>query len=96
MARRRNRSNIVPQAGKGMDLFKAQVMKNQGYAVNPERPDDVKYEVAKSLGVPLQPGYNGHLSTEQAGKVGGQIGGSMVREMVRMAQEQLARKENRR
>jgi hypothetical protein len=74
-----------------LDAFKAEVMKKQGYSVDPNQPDQVKYEVAKSLGVPLTQGDNGHLTTESVGKVGGQIGGAMVREMVRMAQEQLAK-----
>jgi small acid-soluble spore protein D (minor alpha/beta-type SASP) len=73
-----------------MQIFKAEVMRNEGYDVDPARPDDVKYEVAKELGVPLGPGANGHLSTESVGQVGGKIGGSMVREMVRLAQQQLA------
>lgn len=74
-----------------MQAFKAEVMKQEGYQVNPDRPDDVKYEVAKELGVPLRTdGENGDLTTEEAGQIGGRIGGSMVREMVRMAQEQLS------
>ena len=88
MSRRRP---VVPGAGRGLDQFKAEVMKRQGYAFNAERPDQVKYVVARTLGIPLQaPGANGQLTTEQAGKVGGRIGGTMVREMIRMAQEQLA------
>ncbi|KQX52021.1 hypothetical protein QFZ77_001913 [Paenibacillus sp. V4I3] len=90
MARRRSNRAIVPGSEHGLGLLKAQVMKNQGYNVNPERPDLVKYEVARTLGVPLQQGYNGQLSSEDAGKVGGPIGGAMVRELVRMAQQQLA------
>ncbi len=74
-----------------MQAFKAEVMKQEGYRVDPNRPDDVKYEVAKELGVPLRTdGENGELTTEEAGQIGGRIGGSMVREMVRMAQEQLS------
>lgn len=73
-----------------MSAFKAEVMRREGYVVNPSRPDDVKYEVAKSLGIPLEPGYNGQLSTEDAGHIGGQIGGKMVKELIRMAQEKLA------
>ncbi|WP_422614982.1 alpha/beta-type small acid-soluble spore protein [Cohnella caldifontis] len=76
-----------------MQSFKADVMKREGYAVNPSRPDDVKYEVARDLGVPLKPGDNGELSTGSAGKVGGKIGGSMVREMIRLAQERLANRD---
>lgn len=95
MARRRSRrAPIVPGAGRSLDSFKAAVMKQEGFSVNPAQPNEVKYEVAKSLGIPLSPGNNGQLTTEDAGKIGGQIGGAMVREMIRMAQQQLA--ENRR
>lgn len=68
-------------------------MRKEGYAVDPAHPDDVKYEVAKSLGVPLMPGDNGHLTTEDAGHVGGKIGGSMVREMIRLAQAKLSERQ---
>ncbi|MCM3740949.1 alpha/beta-type small acid-soluble spore protein [Oceanobacillus luteolus] len=77
---------------KELNQFKNNVMKAKGYNVNSEKPDDVKYEVAKEQGIPLQEGYNGHLTSEQAGKVGGPIGGNMVKEMVRMAQEQMRQK----
>lgn len=73
-----------------MQSFKAEVMRQEGYNVDPKHPDDVKYEVAKELGIPLQAGNNGSLTTESAGQIGGRIGGSMVREMIRLAQEQLA------
>jgi len=69
------------------------VMRREGYDVDPERPDDVKYEVAKELGIPLEHGENGHLSTESVGQIGGKIGGSMVREMIRLAQQQLVDQE---
>jgi small acid-soluble spore protein D (minor alpha/beta-type SASP) len=87
---RRNRRILVPQAVNGMSSLKAEVMRRAGYAVDPDRPDEVKYEVARDLGVPLRPGDNGNLSTEDAGKIGGAIGGQMVRELIRRAQQQLA------
>jgi catalase (peroxidase I) len=87
---RRRRKYVVSGAEQGMQRFKAEVMRNEGYAVNPSRPDDVKFEVARQLGIPLQQGYNGELSTEDAGTIGGKIGGSMVREMIRLAQQRLA------
>jgi len=62
-------------------------MKKDGFAV--DQPGEVKYEVAKELGIPLQKGYNGHLEAKDAGKIGGKIGGNMVKEMVRLAQENL-------
>lgn len=89
---RRNRKYAVPGAAQGMQNFKADVMRREGYAVDPNHPDDVKYEVAKELGIPLQSGNNGNLTTEEAGHIGGRIGSSMVREMIRLAQEQLAEK----
>jgi hypothetical protein len=91
MARRRKLA--VPGAEEGVNAFKAEVMSREGYSVDPARPDDVKYEVAEELGVPLQRGRNGQLTTEEAGQVGGTIGGAMVREMIRLAQEKLSRRE---
>ncbi|MCU6792110.1 alpha/beta-type small acid-soluble spore protein [Paenibacillus sp. WQ 127069] len=89
MARRRGRNLLVPQASQAVERFKGEVMQRKGYSVNMNEPGNVKYEVAQSLGIPLTTGRNGHLSTEQAGKIGGQIGGSMVREMILLAQQQL-------
>lgn len=40
--------------------------------------DQFKYEVANELGVPLKNGYNGDLTSAQAGS----IGGEMVRKMI--------------
>lgn len=91
MSRRRRNQLLVPGARDGLNQLKLQVMAEQGYQVNPAKPNDVKYEVARKIGVPLEPEYNGELSTKSVGKVGGEIGGSMVRELIRMAQEQLSR-----
>ncbi|WP_372631394.1 small, acid-soluble spore protein, alpha/beta type [Cohnella sp.] len=91
MARRRRRL-AVPGAEEGVSALKADVMRKEGYLVDPQRPDEVKYEVAKEIGVPLKRGDNGKLTTEEAGQVGGKIGGAMVREMIRRAQEQLTRR----
>ncbi len=92
---RKRRNYVVPGAEQAMSAFKTQVMKNEGYTVDPQRPDDVKYEVAKEIGVPLKSDNNGQLTTEQAGHIGGKIGGSMVKEMIRLAQQQLADKDRR-
>ena len=40
--------------------------------------DSLKYEVAEELGVDLKDGDNGHLTTQEAGS----IGGEMVRRMI--------------
>jgi small acid-soluble spore protein D (minor alpha/beta-type SASP) len=88
--RKRDSRLLVPEAGKHMGAFKAEVMAKKGYRTDPLHPDAVKYEVAQTLGVPLKPGYNGRLEAQDAGKVGGPIGGAMVREMIRIAQEKLS------
>jgi small acid-soluble spore protein D (minor alpha/beta-type SASP) len=76
------RKILVPEARVGLDLLKAKLS-------NTQSPDDSKYEVAKEVGVPLKHGYNGELTSHQAGKVGGSIGGRMVKELVKMAQENI-------
>ena len=40
--------------------------------------DNFKYEVASSMGVNLKQGYNGDLTAQQSGS----IGGEMVRRMI--------------
>lgn len=35
--------------------------------------ENMKYEVAKELGVNLKQGYNGDLTSKEAGKIGGNI-----------------------
>ena len=86
---RNKRKPLVPEARASLDQLKTKVMENEGYKVDKENPDNVKYEVAKEIGVPLKEGYNGRLTSMEAGKVGGKIGGNMVKELVRMAQERM-------
>lgn len=86
--------NLVPAAREGLNKLKADVMKEQGYDVHKDNPDQVKFEVAEELGIHLSKEYNGHITAENAGKIGGSIGGNMVKEMVRMAQQKMVKKEN--
>jgi small acid-soluble spore protein D (minor alpha/beta-type SASP) len=81
---RRNKI-LVPEARRGLDELKARV-------AHANSPEDAKFEAAEEVGVPLKKGYNGKLTSEQAGKVGGRLGGSMVRELVKMAQENMLKK----
>ncbi|MFD1178636.1 alpha/beta-type small acid-soluble spore protein [Paenibacillus puldeungensis] len=90
MAKRKSNRHIVAQATPDFRNFKADVMRREGYRVDPQHPDDVKYEVAEAIGIPLKHGDNGDLTSEKAGKIGGVIGGSMVREMIRLAKQGLA------
>ncbi len=81
---RRNKI-LVPAARKDLDLLKARVSRSSS-------PDEAKYEVAREQGIPLSRGYNGDIKAKDAGRIGGGIGGGMVREMVKMAEEQLKKK----
>ena len=53
-----------------------------------EAMDKFKMEVASELGVNLKPGYNGDLTSREAGSVGGE----MVRQMIRKQEEQMSGK----
>lgn len=78
----RRRRPLVPQAQHGLDRLKAQ-------AAGVNDPEQAKYEVAKELNIPLTSGYNGHRTAHSAGRIGGQLGGSMVKELVRLALERM-------
>ncbi|KGP71912.1 alpha/beta-type small acid-soluble spore protein [Pontibacillus yanchengensis] len=85
MARRNRNKILVPEAREGLDQLKAKVIR-AGNA------NDVKFEVAKEQGIPLQNGDNGNLTSKNAGKIGGSLGGNMVKELVKMGEEQLLNK----
>ena len=60
---------------------------NSGMAV-PEAKEAMrqfKEEVASELGVNLKDGYNGHLSSRDAGR----IGGNMVKKLIQQAESQM-------
>ncbi|MDO6450447.1 alpha/beta-type small acid-soluble spore protein [Oceanobacillus profundus] len=76
-------------AKKNLSQFKGRVMKAKGYNVDNNNADDVKFEVAKEQGIALEKRDNGDLTSRQAGKVGGPIGGNMVKEMINIAKEQM-------
>ncbi|MDC3412317.1 alpha/beta-type small acid-soluble spore protein [Aquibacillus sp. 3ASR75-11] len=73
---------LVPEAREGLDQLKAKV-------TNEKNPNNAKFEVAKEQGIPLDKGYNGEMKAKDAGKIGGNIGGNMVRELVKMGQQQI-------
>ena len=45
-----------------------------------------KHEVASEIGVPLKEGYNGDLTSAQAGS----IGGEMVRQMIKRQEQEMS------
>lgn len=63
-------------------------MTNSNQKVVPEAKEALnkfKYEVASEVGVTLKDGYNGHLSSRDAGR----IGGNMVRKLIQQAESQM-------
>ena len=53
-----------------------------------QRPDNMKYEVAQQMGINLTKGYNGNLSSREAGY----IGGNMVKKMIEAQEKQMSGK----
>ena len=65
--------------------------KSSNNLVNPnarEAMDKFKMEAAREVGVNLKQGYNGDLTSKQAGSVGGQ----MVKKMIEQQEKQMAGK----
>ena len=63
-------------------------MTNSNKSVVPEAKEALnkfKYEVANEVGVNLKQGYNGDLSSRDAGKIGGQ----MVKKLIQQAESQM-------
>ncbi len=61
---------------------------NSNRSVVPEAKEALnkfKYEVASEVGVNLKDGYNGDLSSRDAGR----IGGNMVRKMIQQAENNM-------
>ena len=64
---------------------------NSNSSVVPEAKEALnkfKYEVASEVGVTLKDGYNGDLSSRDAGR----IGGNMVKKLIETAERQMAGK----
>lgn len=81
----KNNKLLVPEAREGLDRLKVRV-------TNTSNAKETKYEIAKELDVNLHKGYNGNLRAKDAGKIGGNIGGKMVQELVKMAKMNLNHK----
>ncbi len=50
--------------------------------------DNMKYEIARELGINLKQGYNGDLTSRE----NGYVGGYMVKRMIEQAEQQMAGK----
>ncbi len=63
-------------------------MTNSNKKVIPEAREALnkfKYEVASEVGVTLKDGYNGNISSRDAGR----IGGNMVKKLIEQAESQM-------
>lgn len=94
-----NNQVLVPGAAQALDQLKFEVAQDIGW--NPANLQDLqqkidrsKFEIASEINVPLKPGYNGDLTSRQAGAVGGRlggrIGGQMVKRMIAQAEQALS------
>jgi small acid-soluble spore protein D (minor alpha/beta-type SASP) len=72
---RSGRSLLVPESRAAMDALKKDVLRDNALQQASQSPE------AKD---------GGELTSRQAGKIGGPIGGSMVKRLVEIAEEQLA------
>ena len=50
--------------------------------------DNMKFEIARELGINLSPGYNGDLTSRE----NGYVGGYMVKRLIEQAEKQMAGK----
>lgn len=64
-------------------------MEEKGFTSDQGRDQPLEEEVAGRLGIPLGKVDDGELTTRQAGKVGGAMGGPLVRKLIEIAQQQL-------
>ncbi|MBX6351845.1 MAG: alpha/beta-type small acid-soluble spore protein [Thermoflavifilum sp.] len=81
----RRRRLLVPEARAAMDALRGSVMADETKQPNADVAD-----VARQVGVPYNERDNGEMTTRQAGKIGGEIGGSMVRRLIAIAEQQMA------
>jgi hypothetical protein len=94
----RRRSVLVPESKTMLNQLKRDVMKDK--VAPPEQTGAMRGAassgpsvggVADRLGVPYKQGQdNGDMTARQAGKLGGEIGGTMVRKLISIAQQELS------
>jgi len=71
---------------KGENTMNNSINSNTSVPQAKEALNKFKYEVASEIGVPLKQGYNGDLTSAQAGYVGGY----MVKKMIEAQERQMA------
>lgn len=63
-------------------------MKQNNQMIPEAKPalDDMKFEIARELGINLKQGYNGDLSSRE----NGYVGGYMVKRLIQQAEKQMS------
>lgn len=89
----RNRP-LIPDSRQGLSQLKQEVAHEIGLPVSEEggnqtRPDAVTRAAATEYGVPLQENYNGDLTSHDAGRLGGHVGGNMVKRLIAQAESMI-------
>ncbi|MXQ53807.1 small, acid-soluble spore protein, alpha/beta type [Shimazuella sp. KC615] len=88
VSRRRKRNPLVPGARNQLDQLQTKLI-SEDLGRSFDNKEEAKLELAKELGVPLQKGSNRDLRSEDAGKVGGAMGGRLVKELIQMSLQSL-------
>lgn len=86
---------LVPESKEALSQLRLEVAQEIGAPVSQvtetgEGPDSVTQAIADMFGVPLNEQYNGKLTSHDAGRLGGHLGGQMVKRLVAQAQSLLA------
>lgn len=91
MAKNKNSSlnNLKYEVSKELGYINSGPQEYQSFLSN------AKYETASELGISLNKGYNGDITSRDAGRIGGniggRIGGNMVKKLVAYAETNMAK-----
>jgi hypothetical protein len=80
--------HVSHRRGKNNSSDKTEVKKvarNKASPKGKQKLNKMKYEIANDIGVDLKEGYNGDMTSRNAGR----IGGNMVRKMIAYAEENM-------
>lgn len=90
-----SRNPLVPESKEALARLKQEVAGDLGVPASAvtethEKPEAITQMIADMYGVPLKEQYNGQLTSHDAGRLGGHLGGQMVKRLIAQAQSLLA------
>lgn len=93
MSKRRKRNLLVPEAREALEQMKQLIVASTSEKTPGRAPDNASDNpaktMAKSIGVPYREADNGDMKARDAGKIGGNMGGPMVKRLISMAKQEL-------